>query len=259
MAQESYQNKKNVSREEEDLEKMFWEEYAKYYKYIENSGPYRGIREKMEKLLEEKNGSIILDACCGIGSLFEAIIQKTKCAQLIAVDFNSVALKQAKEKLNLLPKEEKEKIKIMKLDLSKKLPFNDNTFDAIISNAGICYISQFENKTNGEAIRAILNELKRMLKPGGYVCWSTFISNINFKKVYLKYISEVFKQSPKALIAGLKLKKTTDHFHSKQRQELYHFLSPAEIKKVHSDVGLVDTQIEYAMAGQCIIAKAKKL
>ncbi len=282
MANTSYQNKKEVSRGEEESigktnsegikeekkkeinldkiqeEKEYWMNYAKYYKYIENSGPYREIGEKIQKLLEEKEGNIVLDAGCGIGSIFQQILKKTKCSKLIAVDFNLNALKQAEERKNLFPNEDRNKIEIKKMDLSRKTPFDDNAFDAVIANASICYISKFESQTGQEALKGLLKEMKRIMKPEGYICWSTFIKDIDFKKVYLRYIHEVFKQSPQALIAGIKLKKITDHFHSKHCQGLYHFLLPSEIEKIHSEVGLTVVQTEYAMAGQCIIIKAKK-
>ena len=92
----------------------------------------------------------VLDLGCGIGYDSFYLIQRG--LDVIACDFSEVALKRLKEKV---PKAE-----IMLLDISEKLPFDDNSFDLILADLSLHY---FDTKTT----KKIMCEIKRVLTPKG--------------------------------------------------------------------------------------------
>jgi SAM-dependent methyltransferase len=75
-----------------------------------------------------------------------------------SVDFNDLALELSKEKAE----KESLKIEFMKLDVSNKLPFDDESFDIAYSHLALHYFSD-------EITREIFREISRILKPGGII------------------------------------------------------------------------------------------
>lgn len=76
--------------------------------------------------------------------------------RVLCTDFSDFALEIAKEKA------EKEKLKInfLELDISQKLPFEDNVFDIVYSHLALHYWDK-------EKTKIIFNEILRVLKKGG--------------------------------------------------------------------------------------------
>lgn len=72
---------------------------------------------------------------------------------IVACDFSEIALKAVKEA---------SKIKTMLFDMTNGLPFSDESLDLVIADLCLHYFDK--NTTN-----FIINEIKRVLKPGGYL------------------------------------------------------------------------------------------
>lgn len=105
----------------------------------------------VEKFVSDKKGKI-LDVGCGSGRNF----MKTKGLSWSAVDFSSEMIELAKEKANNLNM----KVEIFKSD-STKLPFDDETFDAVLCFAVIhCIDGAIKRKKT-------IEEIYRVLKSGG--------------------------------------------------------------------------------------------
>jgi len=96
----------------------------------------------------------ILDAGCGTGLVGE-ILNKNEFNNLIGVDFSQEMLNIAKQK-NVYQSLEL-------VDLTKKLDYEDNLFDAIIC-AGTF--------TCGHVGPEALEEMVRITKQGGYICFT---------------------------------------------------------------------------------------
>ncbi len=111
-------------------------------------------RRKAIRKLRHSHPQVILDVATGTGDLaIEAV--KLQPLKVIGVDISEEMLKIAYQKIkqrNLL-----EKIDLYKAD-SEKLPFQDNTFDAVTVGFGV---RKFENLQQG------LQVILRVLKPGG--------------------------------------------------------------------------------------------
>jgi len=96
-------------------------------------------------------GENVLELCCGPGILGKLLVEKG--AKVTGTDFSQVALDRAKAK----------GLDTYKVDPDhEKLPFNDNSFDAVVSNSSLEHIF-FPEKAVQEGMR--------VLKPGGKFIW----------------------------------------------------------------------------------------
>lgn len=111
-------------------------------------------RKKVVKIVKESNPSTILDIATGTGDL--AInLAETNAEKIIGLDISSGMLEIGKEKVKQKGLDSKIE---MVLGDSEKMPFEDNTFDAITVAFGV---RNFESLENG------LKEIHRILKPKG--------------------------------------------------------------------------------------------
>lgn len=112
-------------------------------------------RKKVVKLVEDCNPKEVLDVATGTGDLAINIAKNTSAKKIIGLDISEGMLNVGKEKI----KKEQLSNKIeMVLGDSEKIPFNDNSFDAITVAFGV---RNFENLEKG------LKEILRVLKPKG--------------------------------------------------------------------------------------------
>lgn len=104
-------------------------------------------------LFTELRGAVVLDAGCGVGGTSAALMARG--ADVIAVDRDPARLSAVK---NALPD-----VDIEQADL-EELPFPDNSFDVIVLQDVIEHVA---------APSEVLNELARVLTPGGLLYLST--------------------------------------------------------------------------------------
>lgn len=92
----------------------------------------------------------VLDLGCGIG--YDCSYLTQRGLEVIACDFSEVALARLKERV--------EGVETKLLDISEKLPFEDNSFDLIIADLSLHYFDSVTTKK-------IMQEVKRILSPKG--------------------------------------------------------------------------------------------
>lgn len=103
-----------------------------------------------------EDGSLILEAGCGVGAQTRIISLKNPNSNFIAIDLSEKSLTQASQVINELNINNVEFRHADILDL----PFSDNTFDHIF----VCFILEHLSKPD-----VALEELKRVLKPQGTI------------------------------------------------------------------------------------------
>jgi len=103
-------------------------------------------------LLDTSGNNPILDIGCGIGLDSEYLTDQGY--KVIALDYSLAALKLTCRAV--------EKARLAQVDIRKNFPFRDSAFQIIISNLCLHYFNW--NKT-----LAIVEEIHRILKPGGYL------------------------------------------------------------------------------------------
>jgi demethylmenaquinone methyltransferase / 2-methoxy-6-polyprenyl-1,4-benzoquinol methylase len=137
-------------------------------------------RKKVLKMVADKNPNSILDIATGTGDL-AILMTKTKAEKIIGLDISDGMLEVGRQKIkaqNLSNRIE------MVLGDSEKMPYNDNTFDAITVAFGV---RNFENLEVG------LLEILRVLKPNGiFVILETSVPvKFPFKQGYNFYSKNI--------------------------------------------------------------------
>ena len=137
-------------------------EPASYYFTLQSSwgltkhmGGLEATKELIELCHIDKN-SYILDVGCGVG-LTACYIAKEYGCKVVAVDISEEMVKRAEERAKRKGIEDKVEFEVAD---AQALPFEDDLFDAVISESVNAFI---ENKQKA------INEYKRVAKVGGYV------------------------------------------------------------------------------------------
>ena len=132
----------------------FWDIYSHYYDTVSHLMPYRKLMWDSYDALELEPGMRVLDAGCGTGN-FEAFIamKNPPDIELTAVDFSHSMLDRARMKCA-----DAGFAQFEWADLDGRLPFEDATFDRIVS-INVLYTLPNQDHT--------MRELMRVLKPGG--------------------------------------------------------------------------------------------
>ncbi len=137
-------------------------------------------RKKILKMVSAKNPSTILDVATGTGDL-AILLSNTKAKKIIGLDISAGMLEVGKQKI--AQKNFSNRIEMVLGD-SEKIPFEDNSFDAITVAFGI---RNFENLELG------LSEILRVLKPNGiFVILETSVpEKFPFKQGYNFYTKNI--------------------------------------------------------------------
>lgn len=137
-------------------------------------------RKKVVEIVNKQQPDTILDIATGTGDL--AInLAKTSASKIIGFDISPGMLEVGKKKIT--HKQLDHKIEMVLGD-SEKMPFDDNSFDAITVAFGI---RNFENLEQG------LSEILRVLKPNGvFVILETSVpTKTPFKQGYKLYTKRI--------------------------------------------------------------------
>lgn len=127
--------------------------------------------EKYSDIIEQIPKQNALDLGCGLGQYTKYLMDK---------GFNVMSADISIEVLNKL-KSNIQNANIKELDMSKPLPFDNESFNLVFANLSIHY---FDSKTTIN----LLKEIRRILKKDGY-----FIGSVNSSKTY-KFIKDVAQQ-----------------------------------------------------------------
>jgi len=137
-------------------------EPASYYFTLQSSwgltkhmGGLEATKELIELCHVDKS-SYVLDVGCGVGITACYIAKEYDC-KVVAVDISEEMIKRAEERAKRRDVEDKVEFKVAD---AQALPFEDDLFDAVISESVNAFI---ENKQKA------INEYKRVTKVGGYV------------------------------------------------------------------------------------------
>jgi demethylmenaquinone methyltransferase/2-methoxy-6-polyprenyl-1,4-benzoquinol methylase len=137
-------------------------------------------RKKIVKMVASRNPKVILDVATGTGDL-AILLSQIDTEKIVGLDISAGMLEIGKQKIaarNLSGRIE------MVLGDGEKIPFEDNTFDAITVAFGI---RNFEN------LEAGLSEILRVLKPEGqFVILETSVpEKFPFKQGYNFYTKNI--------------------------------------------------------------------
>lgn len=239
----------------------FWEEYSRIYYHLEDTKPYYDLAESIEEFINPRAGEIWLDAGCGPAKMSQIIWKKSKrkVKKIIGID---IVLKPAKE--TLAKKSEDIPFELKYASLNERLPFASNSFDGIISNLCLSYVIEFEGKKGERAFEAVVREMYRILKPGGYMVWSTPKHNVHFQWNFIYSIPDMLnikKQIDHGVIGlsvGVRILKHALEIQRKGREDIYTFLPKDKLESLLLQIGFVNPTWGKTFARQVWVNRVEK-
>lgn len=139
---------------------MFWDKISPLYDLFENvynHKVYAGTGKKVAEFIDPADE--VLECACGTGAITVCIAEK--CRRLIATDYASGMLKQAKRKCRKF-----RNVSFKRVDITSIKCRNDR-FDKVVAGNVIHLLPE-----PGKA----LAELERVVKPGGQIIIPTYIN-----------------------------------------------------------------------------------
>jgi SAM-dependent methyltransferase len=115
---------------------------------------------EIPQLLDLGPDSSVLEIGCGSGGYALHLAEKPGC-QIVGVDINEPGIRSAKELAQI--KGLVSRARFEQCDVSKNLPFDDETFDAAFSNDVLCHVPGRLD---------LMVEMSRVLKPSGRILFS---------------------------------------------------------------------------------------
>lgn len=134
-----------------EIKKLYKEWSSDYDKYSKYNVYIAMHKNKILSLLNLKKSDKVLDLGCGTGRLTTQISKKVK--NVVGVDFSKDMLNIAKEK-----SKKNSNIQYKYLNITKRLPFKDKSFDKVLSILVVNHIKQLDK---------LLKEVYHILKPRG--------------------------------------------------------------------------------------------
>jgi ubiquinone/menaquinone biosynthesis C-methylase UbiE len=234
---------------------------TKYGRPYMEGALYQDLKAKTQQLIDPREGDVWLDAGCGQLAMTELIWRKSggKVKGIWAADIFLAGARAKLGQFNDAPA-----IKLIYADLQQQMAFPDNFFDGIVGNHVLTFLLEFEGRRGNEALEGVLQEMFRLLKPGGHLVWSIpreNVSNVAGMLLLLKHILNPLRWLRYRVpvpVAALKIFKFTRQIEKKGEQGTYLLLAKEECERILASVGFVDPEWRTAFAHQCWVNRVYK-
>jgi len=251
----------------------FWAEYLKDFKRIVNLPDYWNLQEMIHDLLGEiLPGERILDAGCGTGNfgsflivkylyrVMQSAVHKKKLPlfHYVGVDFVHDSLKEAYRTRETLQKEFSDRVGLiikkslvscnfLRLDLAAPLCLQDGSFDKICCNLVLSYVPDDAST---------LNELWRVLKPGGRMVVTSLKPHADLTEVYRAFLK--MADTDKEIEDARCLLANAGMIKAREVEGLYSFYSDKELESMLLQLGARRVHVASAFSNQVYVGLAEK-
>jgi len=242
-----------------EKEKKFWSHYAKFYYHLEKSDPYKKLLSDFKDNLPKEISGKLIDLGSGSGAIARLLVEKSKDAKLkteiFTTDIDPFMLNYLSDIFC-----NDENVKIKKADLALPINFQDNYFNCVTANLVLPYLIHHRGEIGLKGFIKLLEDIHRVLKPGGHFIWSSPKKKVKFLKVFTASWKNVLDpKNLEHLYYGPAILKQALQIQRKGYKIIYHFLDVKELEKILIDIGFTDIKFTKSMADQVNIIKCKKI
>ncbi|MCY6485754.1 methyltransferase domain-containing protein [Clostridium aestuarii] len=211
---------------------MKWSKYFQNPTYLEMTRKFmlnQDLKPLIVKYLGIESGMEVLDVGCGTGAftryLVEELLEESKKCEFTGIDYDEKLIEVAKQYVS-------EKISVQDIKYiignAYKLPFDNNKFDLIVSHTFLGIASD---------VKTALNEMIRVVKPGGSIASVTSMSyghqawheGYYPEKEWRKELSDL---ADKIIYIYERVHSTWEFVLGKPSSEIPHFFAESGLKNV---------------------------
>jgi len=243
----------NLDDERESRFKHIWNgelhdvfsDVAKYYDCANNVaslGLYSWMRENFMSIIDVQSGQHVLDVCAGTNAIGIALLKKQPELQITAID-RSNAMQEVGQQL---AKRQGLQIDSIIHDVHE-LPFPDNHFDIVTLQFASRHLRIYD----------VCQEVRRVLKPGGYFYHSDMLRPANklIEKIYYTYLRGCLTFTARMFKSKSAAMNCRDYFiHALQM-----FYSAAEFSVMLRESGFDNVSSKSILGGTVGFHKARKM
>lgn len=227
------------------INSKFWEGYFRTYDILNKISPYQELISKFIYNLNKAHETV-LDLGSGTGNFSIAISRENH--------YNVVSLDSSREGLTLHKKKDPNANTRLH-DIRTKLPYNDNSFGNVVSNNTLYLIDPGERQK-------IVNEVFRILKPGGTFIVSNILKSFNPMRIYWTHIKQLAEsigwlrtlfEMTRYIIPTIKI----FYYNSIIKINREHYFEIGEQRALlkHSGFNILRSELVYSDQAEMVIAK----
>lgn len=207
-----------------------------------------------------------LDLGCGAGRLSHALWRKSdgSLAEVVGLDCAALNAQSFEKMRHDLKIAEENRLRFEQIDFSLGLPWREGErFDGAVSGLAIQYAESFntvEQRWTREGYDKLLEEVYRVLKPGGRFVFSVNVPEPSWGKVALSALAQVFR-APRKLRYLQKLWRMWSYggwLKREARKGRFHYLPADVIAWKLRATGFDDIQNRTSFAGQAYLFRCVK-
>jgi len=222
-----------------------FKDVAPYYDFASNCASL-GLcirwRRKFISFIDVKSGEKVLDICAGTNGVGISLLQKQPDLEVFALDRSEAMQKVGKANAEALGFHIESFI-----DDVHKLPFPDNSFDAVT----------LQWATRHLRVVDVFSEVMRVLKPGGrfYHCDMLRPQNKVIEFLYSLYLKTCVSTTALVFRSGSEARSCCNYF----VRAIQMFYSSAELAELMTDLGFTQVSYKNAIGGIVACHKAVKV
>jgi len=234
-------------------ERSFWNEYGRFYQYLERADAYHELVGDFEALLPERISGTWVDLGSGSGKIVELLLSRRERSEtIIASDHNESMLSQLRVRF---PSD----VSVTEIDLIHRLPFEDHSVSGVTANLVLPYVVHHQGIFGNAALRKLLVDIHRILKPGGILVWSTPKDNVRFIVAFIASLPSIFQRDQQENIRySWNILRQALSIQSKGRRGIYHFLERKDLILLLEEIGFKNIQFNRSMAGQVYLMRCER-